>query len=384
MRAGVEGGIIPDDCLSFRQNCALEAAVTVNDTAPSLKELYDTLNADLEKTRRELIEIEALLRQTSNEVEKLQQRELTVSNRLRDLDVNVDRYSKADIKNFYASAQEVQMRLLTMRSQLEQLQYRQQAARQRQSQVFELITALEPLLGVAAPTGGAPGMIGSDQLIADIIQAQEKERLRISLQMHDGPAQSMSNLVLRAEICQRLLDRDVEMARAELGALKNAINATLQDTRRFIFDLRPMILDDLGLAPTLRRYVQQVSEKNKLDINLMVQNLDMRLPSHYEVAIFRFIQEALNNVIKHANATQARVLVSVRDDVGGTRMIHVSVEDDGSGFHVSDMLADDSGRRNMGIATLRQQVETLLRGEFGIESAIGRGTRVEALIPLPI
>jgi two-component system sensor histidine kinase DegS len=162
--------------LLFRQNCALEAVVTVNDAAPSLKELYDTLNADLEKTRRELIEIEALLRQTSNEVEKLQQRELTVSNRLRDLDVNIDRYSKADIKNFYASAQEVQMRLLTMRSQLEQLQYRQQAARQRQSQVFALITALEPLLGVAAPAGGAPGMIGSDQLIADIIQAQEKER----------------------------------------------------------------------------------------------------------------------------------------------------------------------------------------------------------------
>jgi len=368
----------------FRQNCALEAVVTVNDAPPSLKELYDTLNADLEKTRRELNEIEALLRQTSNEVEKLQQRELTVSNRLRDLDVNIDRYSKADIKNFYASAQEVQMRLLTMRSQLEQLQYRQQAAKQRQSQVFALITALEPLLGVAAPAGNAPGMIGSDQLIADIIQAQEKERLRISLQMHDGPAQSMSNLVLRAEICQRLLDRDVEMARAELGALKNAINATLQDTRRFIFDLRPMILDDLGLAPTLRRYVQQVSEKNKLDINLMVQNLDMRLPSHYEVAIFRFIQESLNNVIKHANATQARVLVSVRDDVGRSRMIHVSVEDDGSGFHVSDVLADDSGRRNMGIATLRQQVETLLRGEFGIESAIGRGTRVEALIPLPM
>lgn len=234
------------------------------------------------------------------------------------------------------------------------------------------------------PAATQRGVVGSDQLIADIIQAQEKERLRISLQMHDGPAQSMSNLVLRAEICQRLLDRDPEMARAELSALKNAINTTLQDTRRFIFDLRPMILDDLGLAPTLRRYVQQVSEKNKLEINLMVQNLDMRLPSHYEVAIFRFIQEALNNVIKHANASQARVLVGVRDDVGGVRGIHVSVEDDGSGFSVSEVLSDESGRRNMGIATLRQQVETLLRGEFGIESAIGRGTRVEALIPLPV
>ncbi|PMP87940.1 MAG: histidine kinase, partial [Roseiflexus castenholzii] len=123
----------------------------MTDAPPSLKELYDKANADLEKARRELNEIEALLRQTSNEVEKLQQRELTVSNRLRDLDVNIDRYSKADVKNYYASAQEVQMRLLTMRSQLEQLQYRQQATKQRQSLLFELITALEPFLGVATP-----------------------------------------------------------------------------------------------------------------------------------------------------------------------------------------------------------------------------------------
>lgn len=354
-----------------------------SDTPLSLQDLYAKTNSELEKARRELNEIDALLRQTTNEVEKLQQRELTVSNRLRDLDVNIDRYTKADIRNFYASAQEVQMRLLTMRGQLEQLQYRQQTTKNRQSQLFELVTALEPLLGVAAPAAATAPGVGGGELIADIIQAQEKERLRISLQMHDGPAQSMSNLVLRAEICQRLLDRDIEMARAELGALKGAINTTLQDTRRFIFDLRPMILDDLGLVPTLRRYVQQIGEKSKVEINLMVQNMEMRLPAHYEVAIFRFIQEALNNVVKHANATQVRVLLGTRDGVDGSRQIHVSVEDDGSGFHVSEVLADDSGRRNMGIATLRQQIETLLRGEFGIESAVGRGTRVEAAIPLP-
>lgn len=344
----------------------------------SLQELHARCTADLEKVRRELGEIEALLRQTSNEVEKLQQRELSVSNRLRDLEVNIDKYSKADIKNFYSSAQEVQIRLLTMRGQLEQLQHRQQSAKNRQVLLHELATALEPLMG-ASSSGGTVQSVGSgDDLIANIIQAQEKERLRISLQMHDGPAQSMSNLVLRAEICQRLLDKDVEMTRAELGALKAAINTTLQDTRRFIFDLRPMILDDLGLVPTLRRYVQQWSEKNKVEVNLMVQNMDGRLPNHYEVAIFRFIQEALNNVSKHANATEARVLLEA---VGGS--IHVSVQDDGSGFHVYEVLADESGRKNMGIATLRQQVETLLRGEFGLESTVGRGTRVAGVIPLP-
>lgn len=344
----------------------------------SLQELHARCTAELEKVRRELGEIESLLRQTTNEVEKLQQRELTVSNRLRDLEVNIDKYSKADIKNFYASAQEVQMRLLTMRGQLEQLQFRQQTAKSRQSLLHELATSLEPLLGVAAGGAAAQAVSSGDDLIANIIQAQEKERLRISLQMHDGPAQSMSNLVLRAEICQRLLDKDLDMTRAELGALKTAINGALQDTRRFIFDLRPMILDDLGLVPTLRRYVQQFSEKNNVEVNLMVQNMDARLPNHYEVAIFRFIQEALNNVAKHANASEARVLIEA---LGGS--VHVSVQDDGSGFHVYDVLADESGRKNMGIATLRQQVETLLRGEFGLESTVGRGTRVAAVIPLP-
>lgn len=354
--------------------------MTAAEAPHSVQELHGKASAELDKVRRELVEIENLIRQNTNEVEKLQQRELAVSNRLRDLEVNIDRYNKSDIKNLFTSAQEVQMRLLTMRGQLEQLQFRQQTMKNRQGQLFELVNSLEPLLSMSSGGGAAAarGVDRGDELIANIIQAQEKERLRISLQMHDGPAQSMSNLVLRAEICQRLIDRDVDGARSELGALKSAINTTLQDIRRFIFDLRPMTLDDLGLVPTLRRYVQQFSEKNKLEVNLMTQNADSRLPSHYEVAIFRFIQEALNNVVKHANATQARVLLDVNSDG-----IHVSVEDDGSGFHVNDVLADSDARHNMGIATLRQHSETLLGGEFGIESAIGRGTRVAAVIPLP-
>jgi two-component system sensor histidine kinase DegS len=352
--------------------------VAASEAQQRLEELHTTINGDLEKTRRELSELETLLRQTNAEVEKLAQRELTVANRLRDLEVNLDKYSKADVKNFYTSAQEVQMRLLMMRGQLEQLQFRQQALKARQSQLFEIGSALEPLIGAEIGGGGRGGLDEGGDMIANIIQAQEKERLRISLQMHDGPAQSMSNLVLRAEICQRLLDRDPEQVRAELGALKGAINTTLQDTRRFIFDLRPMILDDLGLVPTLRRYVQQVHEKNKIEVNLTVQNMDIRLPNHYEVAIFRFIQEALNNVARHANAAQARVLL---DNNAGS--IHVSIEDDGSGFHLSEVLSEDSGRRNMGIETLRQQAEVLLRGEFGIESTVGRGTRVAAVVPLP-
>jgi len=354
--------------------------VADNELLQKIEATRDAYREEQDSNRRELNEIEVLLRQSAADVEKLGQRELSVSNRVRDLEVNIDKYSKAEIKNFYTAAQEVQMRLQMMRGQLEQLQFRQNNLRARQNQLSDIIEILEASLGTDGDgTGSAEFANGdSEDIIASIIQAQEKERLRISLQMHDGPAQSMSNLVLRAEICQRLLDIDLDQARAELTALKGAINTTLQDTRRFIFDLRPMTLDDLGLVPTLRRFVTQFGEKSNLEINLMIQNVEGRLPNHYEVTIFRFIQEALNNVAKHASAHEARVLLDISDNT-----LQIVIEDDGDGFHVSETLADESKRRNMGIASMRQQVEALLRGEFGIESAIGRGTRIAATVPLP-
>jgi two-component system sensor histidine kinase DegS len=351
--------------------------VASSEAQSKIEEIRANANSDIERIRREVAEVDNLIRQTSAEVEKLAQRELTVSNRLRDLEINIEKYGKGDIKNFYTSAQEVQMRLLMMRNQLEQLQFRQQTLKNRQSQLFEIVTALEEFGPVS---GGGSARLADDgnDLMANVIQAQEKERLRISLQMHDGPAQSMSNLVLRAEICQRMLERDTDMARSEISGLKGAINNVLQEIRRFIFELRPMILDDLGLVPTLRRYVQQYTEKNKIEVNLITQGVDGRLPPHYEIAIFRFIQEGLSNVAKHAGTSQARVLVDNNGD-----KIQVIIEDEGSGFSVSDVLNTEGNRRNMGVELLRQQAESLLRGQFEIESQIGRGTRVMAVVPAP-
>ena len=350
-----------------------------DDTQQKIDEALASYREELERTRREVQEVEVLVRQSTVEVEKLAQRELTVSNRVRDLEVNLEKYSKDEIKNFYTTAQEVQLRLQIMRGQLEQIQARRDTLRSRQSQLSDIVSLLEQ---VSAAYDGKPQAtqngVDTETLIAGIIQSQESERLRISLQMHDGPAQAMSNLVLRAEICQRLIDHDLDQARAELNSLNSAINATLQDTRKFIFDLRPMTLDDLGLVPTLRRYVAQYGDKNGLEVNLMIQNMEQRLPSHYEVTLFRFVQEALNNVAKHANANQVRVLLD-----GSSQALQILIEDDGAGFHVEETLANAGARRSMGIASMRQQIEVLLRGEFGIESAIGRGTRIAATIPLP-
>lgn len=355
--------------------------VDTTTVAEQLQELRETYRQEQERNRREIDEIERLARQTQSEADKLTQRELSASTQLRNLQANIDRYSKDDIRNVYTMVQEVQVRLSSVRGQLEQLQAKQQRLRSRQDELTSLsgvLAQVEECVKDAPSVGGASAQ-PDDSLITEVIQAQEKERLRISLQMHDGPAQTLSNLILRAEICERLVDRDVSQARAELTSLKKAINTTLQETRRFIFDLRPMILDDLGLVPTLRRYTQDFGEKYGLEISVAVQNLDNRFPRHYEVALFRFVQEALNNIAKHGNAGTARVVL----DALGTQA-QLMVEDDGAGFNIAEALAERPGRHAMGFAVMRQQIETLLHGQLGIESAPGRGTRVVATVPMPI
>ena len=348
--------------------------------ADQLEQRCESYRQEQETNRRESEEIDRLLRQLQMDADKLTQRELSASSQLRHLQGNLERFSKEEIRNIFAGVQEIQVRLLSVRAQIEHLQTKRQRLLARQEELQTLLPLLYEASIVPTPSTVAPpsSTQPSDSLISEVMEAQEKERQRISLQMHDGPAQMLSNLVLRAEICERLLVRDPEQARSELGGLKKSINSTLQDTRRFIFDLRPMILDDLGLIPTLRRYAQDFGEKFGLTIGVTAQNMDNRLPRHYEVALFRFVQEALTNVAKHANAGGVRVVLSLMGDD-----LRVVIEDDGMGFNPSEMLADRPGRRAMGVAIMRQQIETLLHGQLSIDSAPGQGTRVMAMIAAP-
>ena len=343
---------------------------------------------------REQSEIEMLLRQTNGEVEKLAQRELGMTNRVRDMELNLDNYSRTDMKTIYNSAHEIQMRLFMMRAQVEQLEAKRNSMKMLQQRIGRFTSLLQSVPEDFNPGASAMKGIGSGPLqprpemfngeengdskavLSQVIQAQEDERLYVSRQIHDGPAQTMTNLVLRAEICERLLDVDPVRAKSELVGLKNVVNTTLQDTRRFIFDLRPMILDDLGLEPTLRRYVQQFTDKFKIEVGVTINGMNGRLPNQLEVAIFRIVQEALTNVSKHAHATHSQVSIDVNGEI-----VSVNVEDDGSGFTADDAKLNNPKFR--GLATMRQRVE-MFGGQLNIDTAPGKGTRIVANLPAEV
>jgi two-component system sensor histidine kinase DegS len=205
-----------------------------------------------------------------------------------------------------------------------------------------------------------------------IIQAQEGERLRLSRQMHDGPAQALSNFILQTEIAMRLFEVDQTKAKEELSTMKISAASTFQKVRDFIFELRPMMLDDLGLTPTLKRYVGIFKEQSGVDVRLMVTGEERRLESYQEVMIFRAVQELLSNVARHSGASQAEVKL----DMDQAR-VQVSVDDNGKGFNPQEV----PERGSMGLKVIRDRVE-MLGGSFDLVSEVGQGTHVSFQIPI--
>jgi two-component system sensor histidine kinase DegS len=204
-----------------------------------------------------------------------------------------------------------------------------------------------------------------------LVNAQETERQRLSRQMHDGPAQALSNFILQTEIAMRLFDIDAVQARAELNSLKTSAMGTFQKVRNFIFELRPMMLDDLGLVPTIRRYSDAFKEQTGLDINVTITGNERRLEPYLEVMLFRAIQELLGNAARHSQGGSVKVMLDM-----GEERVRVSVDDNGRGFDPEVVQQGSS----LGLKLIRERAE-MLGGSFEMDSAVGKGARISFAVP---
>ncbi|NLV92571.1 MAG: hypothetical protein GX030_09305 [Firmicutes bacterium] len=268
---------------------------------------------------------------------------------------------------------------------------------QRQGQLEQDLQNLASLLRRAERTVGQVGLAaeiltgGGDaaslqvsdlrkrvEIAAHVTEAQEAERMRIAREIHDGPAQLMANIVLRSEICQKLLERnEISQVLAELEELRQAVKISLREVRRIIFDLRPMALDDLGLGPALRRYIERFNDSEPgIQANITLSGLKGRLPQTLEISVFRLVQEALNNVRKHAKATVVQVSV----EISGNEL-KIRVSDNGIGFDVTKVRAHQQNGDHYGLISMIERVE-LLTGTIIIDSSPGLGTTINIRLPL--
>jgi signal transduction histidine kinase len=206
-----------------------------------------------------------------------------------------------------------------------------------------------------------------------IVEAQEAERTRLAREVHDGPAQALSNAIFQVEVVQRLLDRDERLARAELKQLREVLTRELRGVRAYLSQLRPPLLADLGLSGAIREASDQIATALDIPVHVELDEGIDALPETVEIVSLRVIQEALQNVRKHAQPSTVRVRMG-RDAAGWT----VEVRDDGKGFEADDPPV--GGRRHFGLQFMRERAE-LIGARFDVRSSPDLGTAVRMTIP---
>jgi len=333
----------------------------------SIEDPQVLIQAEQDETTRALKEITLMLEQSRVEVGKLTQRNAAVTANLKQVQGQIDKIPCEEIQTAYDTAMEAQQRLFVMRGQLEKLQG-DQAHLERYGSILE---RLKNGISAGGVDGGKSDRSASSS-VEMLVTVQEAERQRLSRQMHDGPAQALSNFILQTEIALKFFDIDAEKARAELGNLKVAAMSTFQKVRNFIFDLRPMMLDDLGLPPTILRYADMFKEQAGVEISVTITGSERRLESYVEVMVFRSMQELLINAVHQNQAT----LVKIQLDMGDT-FVKLSLDDNGKGFD-TDALGKEV---NLGLKLIKERTE-MLGGAFEINSSPGKGARVTLSIPV--
>ncbi len=334
-------------------------------------DVLDLINNELEQSKRALNEVNLMLEQSQVELSKLTQRNTAITGHLQKIQTDFENSPKTEIRMAYNAALDAQQRLLVMRSQLEKLQ-------SEQTQLNHLIQILGSVKNTFSSTDKSISGLGNQAtaaILEMVIDAQESERQRLSRQMHDGPAQTLSNFILQAEITNKYFDIDQNKAKEELSNLKNAAMSAFTQVRNFIFDLRPMMLDDLGLLPTVKRYTESFKEQTGVDVNLAVYGQERRLEPYLEVMVFRALQELLRNAVLHNQETPGKLQVEVQMTIDD-KNIRVNVNDNGKGFIPGEI----TQTHGLGLKLIRERVE-MLGGTFEIDSSPGQGCNVSLQVP---
>ena len=340
---------------------------------------FTTLSEELEYIKQQVI-------QFIDEGDRLEVKSRFARKRLSEMSRDFVKFSEEQVRGAYERAHSLQVDLYLNRSQEKELRNKRDYLERRLKGLEETIKRAEHVVTqIAVVLSYLTGDLAQvSEMLTDakrhqefgfkIIEAQEEERKRLSREIHDGPAQMMANVMMRADLIDRVFrERGAEEALKEIRDMKMSVRNALYEVRRIIYDLRPMALDDLGLIPTLRKYISTVEEYNKpIVFEFTSLSQESRISPKLEIALFRLVQESVQNAIRHANATNIKVKIDMND----TNVI-VVVKDNGIGFN-----ANMKKEGSFGILGMKERVE-LLMGELTIDSQIGNGTIVMISVPIP-
>lgn len=336
-------------------------------------EFYNSLKTKLDDAKQLHNQVSFMLEQSQSELTKLTQRNTNITARLHQLQQKIDNVSGEEIRQAYQFAFDAQQRMLVMRGQIEKLQSDQANLQSHINDIEAMLTFIDENQFAESST---LGFVEGAGLLEKLIDTQEVERLKLSRLMHDGPAQTLSNFIVQTEIVSRLFEIDPQKSREELDSLKKSASATFQKVRLFIAGLRPMMLDEMGLIPTLKRYKDTYQQETGIETTLNIKGIEKRYKPYIETMIFRAAQELMTNTFRHNHDAPVKPNCNIQLNFE-ENLIRLSVIDNGRGF-VQDEIAD---KTSGGLKQIRERLE-LIGGSMEIDTTPGNGAKVTLIIPV--
>lgn len=351
-------------------------------------EIYEGARNEVLCVQTDIDVLKETLELTIKQVDETTKLEKQSRQRLMEVSGKFHTYTEADIKRCYDQTKNLQVRLAVMQEQEQylikqrnDLEIRLRKLQKTADKAKQLVAQVGVVLGYLTAQFSAVATqmenVSQDKLFGPlVIKAQEDERLRVSREIHDGPAQLMANVIYRSSACERLIDKDIEKAKVELRELREQIRSCLSETRKIIFDLRPMTLDDLGLIATIHYFINKLEQRVGLRVNFNVIGDETKVAKHIEISLFRVIQEALNNIHKHAGVDSANVVIEYNNEY-----ISVVIEDEGQGFNIDEADCTNPDTDCYGLLGMEERIK-ILKGQFLVDSKAFQGTKIRILVPL--
>ncbi|MBP3950048.1 sensor histidine kinase [Bacillus suaedae] len=357
---------------------------TVDASREQIFQIGEQSRQELSALERELIEVRIKVGSVIDQSDRMRLHSRMARTRLLEVSRDFAKYSNDEVRAAYEQANDFQVKLAVLEQEELQLRERRDQIERRLGNLKDTVERAEQL---ASQMSVVYNFLASDlKVIGDviedakekqafglqIIEAQEAERKKLSREIHDGPAQMMANVLLRSDLIERIYrEKGIEEALNEIRDLRKMVKSSLAEVRRIIYDLRPMALDDLGLIPTLAKYLKTFEDHNGVIVEFTHVGRAQRLPQQLEIASFRLVQEAVQNAYKHGQPTEIQVKIEIKP----TKVIMI-IKDNGKGFNPKVKKAG-----SFGLIGMRERIN-MIKGEMNIQSKPNQGTLVIIGIPL--
>lgn len=354
------------------------------------KDVFDIAEHACNEARAIENNLEKLRDKTRNiieEVEQIRKAENSARYRLLLVSKNFDSYDEKDIKEAYKRAEDLKIKLILKEQEEQRIRDKRNELELKYKAQQKLVKKAENVVGHMGAVLDylRAGIMGIDGLAEDvrktrylgyrIIKATEEERSRLVREIHDVPIQAMVNMGIRLELCMKMLDKDIDKARDYIKELKEQVNINIKDLRKIIYNLRPMSLDDLGLIATIEKLLVDFEKDTGIKTGFRVIGEMVEIKELIQIAMFRVIQEALNNIKRHSKATRTTVKLEFLE-----QYVSLLIVDDGIGFNTDRIGSWNEEDKCFGIISMKERVE-LLQGYMEIKSKKGQGTSIFARIP---